>query len=94
MPPRIRIRLEPGTADDRSVAVHDDDFHGRLALEHGKGLGLRFAGNHIARGDFLQFGEVLLQAGIEQIRGSLVIAMRSAFGFWNNVVDATQFAPN
>src|SRR5579862_7387890 len=57
VPPRIKILSESGTADDRSIAVHDDDLDRGLAVEHGKGLGLRIIGEDLAEGQPLGLAE-------------------------------------
>src|SRR5579863_4445220 len=57
VPPRISIRSESGTADDRSIAVHDDDFDRGPAVEHGEGLGPGIAGKDLAQGQPLGLAE-------------------------------------
>ena len=49
MPPRIRSRLESGTADHLAGAIDDDDLDGHIAIEHGKRLLASAGGDGIAQ---------------------------------------------
>src|SRR5215813_4427231 len=50
VPPRIKTRLESGTADHLASAIYDDDLDDGAAVERGESLGACLGGDEIAQG--------------------------------------------